>query len=207
MSDTIALLDGVKQRIIAARLLLSENNAHLVFGKGNLHASILFLGEAPGEKEAQQGIPFVGAAGKELDTLLHSIGLTLDDVYIANILKYRPPGNRNPTLDEIRTHTPFLVEQITIIQPKIICTLGNFATKFVMAGFDVDNMKRVPGISVLHGKPVEKSVHSFFFTVVPLYHPAAMLYNPSLRAVLAEDFLNIKHILGDYTKRKTLLDY
>ena len=120
MSDTIALLDGVKQRIIAARLLLSENNAHLVFGKGNLHASILFLGEAPGEKEAQQGIPFVGAAGKELDTLLHSIGLTLDDVYIANILKYRPPGNRNPTLDEIRTHTPFLVEQITIIQPKII---------------------------------------------------------------------------------------
>ena len=167
---------------------LKDSATNLVFGKGNPDAKIMFIGEAPGEKEDLQGIPFVGRAGNELDKLLHSIGLGIDDVYIANILKYRPPNNRDPTVDEIRRHTPYLVEQIKIIKPRVICTLGNFSTKFVLAGLDVDGMKKIGGISFLHGKPVDMEIDGVHAKVVPLYHPAAMLYKPPLRKVLEEDF-------------------
>ncbi|HIH24225.1 TPA: uracil-DNA glycosylase [Candidatus Woesearchaeota archaeon] len=169
---------------------------NLVFGKGNPDAPIMFIGEAPGEKEDLQGIPFVGAAGRELDKLLRSISLTLDEVYIANILKYRPPGNRNPTTEEIRRHTPYLIEQIKAIKPRVICTLGNFSTKFVLAKFDIDGMQSVLGISQLHGKKIDIDIDGERFVVFPLYHPAAMLYKPPLRKELEADMIKIGIYLG-----------
>lgn len=186
---------------------LREAAKNLVFGKGNPNAEILFIGEAPGEQEDIRGIPFVGAAGRELDKLMHSIGLTLDDAYVANILKYRPPNNRDPTPDEIKQHTPFLIEQIKIINPKVIVTLGNYSTKFVLAHFKVENMNEVKGITALHGKPKNLSIDGMEFTVVPLYHPAAILYKPALRHELEQDFENMSRLLGDHKKGNSLKDY
>lgn len=200
-------LDEIRRHCAHADLPLKDTATNLVFGKGNPDADILFIGEAPGEKEDLQGEPFVGAAGRELDKLLSSIGLTLKDVYIANILKYRPPGNRDPTEEEIRRHTPYLVEQIKAIKPKVICTLGNFATKFVLAGFTVEGMKRIPGISVLHGKPRNMTLEGYSFTVIPLYHPAAMLYKPPLRKVLEEDFRKLGLFLGLDAGQQGLNEY
>lgn len=189
----VFLLKKVEEDILKNLVCpLKDSASNLVFGKGNPDADILFIGEAPGAKEDLQGVPFVGSAGRELDKLLKGIGLSLDDVYIANILKYRPPSNRNPSVDEIKKHTPFLLRQIEIIEPKIICTLGNYATKFVLAGFKVEGMNKIDGISKIHGV-VHKTDD---LLVVPLYHPAAMLYNPKLRGVLEKDFVLLKKLLG-----------
>lgn len=189
-------LDDVRQKILIEMVCpLKDAAKNLVFGKGNPDAPILFIGEAPGEKEDELGIPFVGSAGKELDKLLRSINLTLDDVYIANILKYRPPNNRDPTVEEIYRHTPYLIEQIKVIRPKIICTLGNYSTKFILASFNIPNMKKIAGISTLHGKVNPIRIDEMEFIVIPLYHPAAMLYNPRLRETLAQDFLAMQEIL------------
>lgn len=189
-------LEAVKQKILTEMVCpLKDAAKNLVFGKGNPDAPIMFIGEAPGEKEDEQGIPFVGSAGKELDKLLRLINLTLDEVYIANILKYRPPNNRNPSVEEIYRHTPYLIEQIKIIRPKIICTLGNYSTKFVLASFNIPAMKKIGGITSLHGKVNYISIDGMNFTVIPLYHPAAMLYNPRLRETLVQDFLAIQPIL------------
>lgn len=196
-NDKGVLLSLLKKEIEDKLVCPLKDSAHnLVFGKGNPDAKIMFIGEAPGEQEDLQGIPFVGAAGRELDKLLSSIGLSLDDVYIANILKYRPPGNRDPLKDEIERHTPFLVEQIKIIKPRIIATLGNYSTKFVLSDFKVEDMKKIGGISFLHGKHVSKNIDGFEFVVVPLYHPAAMLYKPSIRGDLEKDFLGMKEIIS-----------
>lgn len=190
-------LDIIRKKIESEMKCPLRDAAHnLVFGKGNPDASILFIGEAPGREEDLRGIPFVGAAGRELDKLLRAISLTIDEVYIANILKYRPPNNRNPTMEEIRRHTPYLILQIKAIKPQIIATLGNFATKFVLAGFDTESMNSIGGITGLHGKPKEISVDGMKFTIVPLYHPAAMLYNPPLRKILEEDFVRMGKMLG-----------
>lgn len=188
-------LDKLREKILKEKLPLQESATSLVFGKGNPEAKILFIGEAPGANEDLQGLPFVGAAGKQLDGFLHMINLCIDDVYIANILKYRPPDNRPPNTEEIKTHTPFLIEQIKIIQPKIIITLGNFSTKFVLGGFNVEGMKKIEGISSLHGKAVEKELDGTKFLVVPMYHPAAMLYKRSLKEELEKDFLSLKELL------------
>jgi len=189
-------LEDIEKEILDDSSLPLHENGKLVFGKGNSKADILFVGEAPGREEAESGIPFVGRAGKELDKLLNSIGLSLDDVYIANILKYRPPQNRDPNAEEIKRHTPYLVKQINIIGPKVICTLGNFSTKFVLAGFNPDGMKSIDGVSKLHGMPKTIRVRDHEYTVVPLYHPAAMLYRPQLRQELERDFKRIAELLG-----------
>lgn len=195
--NKIAELDAIKSRIInEMKCPLKDAAKNLVFGKGNPDASIMFIGEAPGAQEDEQGIPFVGAAGKELDKLLQSINLSLDETYIANILKYRPPENRDPTIDEIYRHAPYLIEQIMIIKPKIICTLGNYSTKFVLAQFNIPNMKKIVGITQLHGKVSHLNIDGMDFKVIPLYHPAAMLYNPNLRPILEQDFLEMGEILG-----------
>jgi DNA polymerase len=177
------------------RCPLKDAATNLVFGKGNPDADIIFIGEAPGKKEDEQGIPFVGAAGKQLDRLLHSIGLSLQEVYIANILKYRPPDNRDPQPDEIQRHTPYLVRQISIIQPKVLATLGNFSTKFILAGCEVGAMNTIQGISALHGKLEAVTIDDMQCTVIPLYHPAAMLYRPQLREILEQDFQTIRRII------------
>ena len=187
-------LDELKEKTERADLPLKDGH-NIVFGKGNPSARIFFIGEAPGEKEDAAGVPFVGSAGKQLDKLLGSIGLSIEDVYITNILKYRPPDNRNPNEEEIRAHTPYLVEQIKIVQPKIIVTLGNFATRFVLAGFDADKMKPVEGITKLHGKVNQVKLGDKMLLVLPMYHPAAVLYNPKLRSDLEKDFV----LLGKIT--------
>ncbi|NJL44172.1 MAG: uracil-DNA glycosylase [Nitrosarchaeum sp.] len=177
--DKQAALEAIKTRIqTELSCPLKDAATHLVFGKGNCEAELMLIGEAPGAREDLEGIPFVGAAGKELDKLLHSIGLSLNDAYIANILKYRPPGNRDPQPDEIRRHTPFLIEQIRIIAPRVIATLGNFSTRFLLAGCKVDAMHTIKGITTLHGKPQDLILSDLHLTIIPLYHPAAMLYNP-----------------------------
>lgn len=183
---------------------LRDAATNLVFGKGNPDAPILFIGEAPGEKEDLQGIPFVGRAGKQLDKLLNQIGLTIDDVYIANILKYRPPKNRDPTNEEIVNHTPYLIEQIKAINPKIIATLGNYSTKFVLSGFNPEKMKEVAGISELHGKEQIIKFNEHEFIIVPIYHPAAMMYRPQLREAFEEDFNVMKKIIGNNIKTSNI---
>jgi len=194
-------LDQIRKNILENKnLSLRESATNLVFGKGNSDAEILLIGEAPGEKEDLQGIPFVGRAGKELDKLLHMINLSLEEVYIANILKYRPPKNRDPKQSEIEEHTPYLIEQIKVIEPKVIVTLGNFATKCVLAGLDSNKMKEIDGITKLRGNPVKVSVDNAKFTVIPIYHPAAVLYRPAWREQLEEDFQKIGKLLQEKDK-------
>jgi DNA polymerase len=166
------------------RCPLGETRTTLVFGVGRPDADVMFIGEAPGRNEDLKGEPFVGAAGKLLDELLASAGLSRADVYIANILKCRPPGNRNPQAAEIETCTPFLREQVQLISPRVIVTLGNFATRFVL--------KTTAGITGLRG-----TLHTTGrFTVLPIFHPAAALYDATKRDVLFADFAVLKGLLA-----------
>lgn len=188
--DALALVE--KENLEDLDLPLKEGAKNLVFGKGNPDAQIMFVGEAPGRNEDEQGEPFVGAAGKNLDKLLDGVGLSMDDVYIANILKYRPPENRNPQPEEIRMHTPWLLKQINTIQPKIVCSLGNYATKFFMALGDVDKMKSMPGITNVHGKVQIIEMEGMKIKLIPLFHPAAIIYNRSIQGLWEEDMEIVK---------------
>ena len=165
---------------------------NIVIGKGNLNADILFVGEAPGRKEDEQGIPFVGAAGKNLDKLLESVSLSLNDIYVANILKCRPPENRDPLPEEIRAHTPWLLEQIKKIKPKVICSLGNYATKFFLAKGNVEDMKKQPGITMIHGKIHFIEIGGVKIKLIPLFHPAAIIYRRHLTPLWEEDMEIVK---------------
>jgi len=171
------------------RCSLAQNRTNLVLGAGDERAEIMFVGEAPGFHEDKQGEPFVGPAGKLLDQLLNSIGLDRKQVYIANTLKCRPPENRDPTPEELKTCTPFLYKQIELINPRIICTLGNHATKILL--------KTSTGITQLHGKLVRKGTLTF----VPLFHPAAALHKPPLKSVLIDDFQKLKELLKEEKSR------
>ena len=162
---------------------LAYSRKNIVFGAGSAEARVVFVGEAPGYYEDQQGEPFVGAAGKLLSELLAGIGLKREDVYIANVLKCRPPQNRNPLPEEIETCKPYLFKQLEIINPKVVCTLGNFATQTILD-------RRVP-ISSVRAKPVQ--VGKFF--VFPLYHPAAALHRGDMLEPLREDFRKLKEFL------------
>jgi DNA polymerase len=159
----------------------------------------MFIGEAPGRKEDEIGEPFVGAAGKNLDKLLENVKLSMDDVYIANILKCRPPENRDPLPDEIRAHTPWLLKQIRDINPKIVCSLGNYATKFLMALGDVDKMKSMPGITSVHGKVQIIEIDGLKIKLIPLFHPAAMIYNRSLSSEWEKDMVIVKNEINQKT--------
>lgn len=165
---------------------------NIVIGKGNLNADIMFIGEAPGKNEDEQGLPFVGKAGKNLDDMLAKVGLSLNDVYIANILKCRPPENRNPLPEEIRAHTPWLVKQIKDIKPKVICSLGNYATKFFLADGDVDKMEEQPGITSVHGKVREIHFEGMRIKLIPLFHPAAIIYKRDLLPLWEKDMEIVK---------------
>ncbi|MBC8435163.1 uracil-DNA glycosylase [archaeon] len=166
---------------------------NVVVGDGNVNAKILFVGEAPGRKEDEQGLPFVGAAGKNLDKLLEKVGLKRsEDIYIANILKCRPPKNRNPSDEEIKLHTPWLLKQIREMKPEVVCSLGNYATKFFLAGYDVEKMKKQKQISEVHGKVQEIEVNGLKIKLIPLFHPAAIIYNRKLLPLWEEDLNFIK---------------
>ena len=157
-----------------------KNCTNIVVGKGNLNADIMFVGEAPGRNEDLQGLPFVGAAGKNLDKLLEKVGLKIEDIYIANILKCRPPENRNPSVEEIKAHTPWLLNQIKEIKPKVICSLGNYATKFFLSNGRVDEMEKMPGITKVHGKVRIIDFCGLKIKLIPLFHPAAIIYKRAL---------------------------
>ncbi|KHO55371.1 MAG: DNA polymerase bacteriophage-type [archaeon GW2011_AR19] len=165
---------------------------NIVVGKGNLNADILFVGEAPGKNEDEQGLPFVGRAGENLNNLLSEVGLSLDNIYIANILKCRPPENRDPFPEEIKAHTPWLLQQIREIKPKVICSLGNYATKFFLSEGDVDLMKKQPGITSIHGKVKFVKINGFEIKLIPLFHPAAIIYNQKLKSAWEGDMEIVK---------------
>jgi DNA polymerase len=164
-----------------------ESNGYFsVIGEGDIKANILFVGEAPGFNEAKTGKPFCGRAGKILDELLSSADIKREDVYIANILKCRPPKNRDPLKDEIEACTPYLLRQINVINPKVICTLGNYATAFMMKKYGFQD--NVEGISKIHGKVFEIKDLFKSIRIIPLYHPAVATYNINMMGVLKEDF-------------------
>jgi uracil-DNA glycosylase len=178
----------------ACDLPLKESAKRLVFGQGNPNARIVFVGQAPGLKEDESGEPFIGSAGKILDALFLSAGLSRADVYITSILKYFPPRNRVPNFAEIKAHTPFLVDQINIIAPEIIAPMGNFAARFILGGFDIGKMVAVAPITALHGKKHYVEFKKHVFTVMPLYHPAAGLYFPPLKKEMVQDFRFFKNL-------------
>ncbi|MGE5689808.1 MAG: uracil-DNA glycosylase [Pseudomonadota bacterium] len=170
------------------RCRLAAGRTQVVFGSGHPDAELMFVGEAPGFHEDQQGVPFVGQAGKLLDTLLAGIGLTRGDVYVANVLKCRPPGNRDPQPDEIEACETHLFRQIEAIRPTLVATLGNFATKLLSG--------KPHGITRVHGQEQTATLGGNVVTLYPLYHPAAALYTPAMLKVLEADFARIPSLLA-----------
>ena len=182
-------LDAYAQSVAGCtRCRLAQGRTQVVFGAGNPHAELMFVGEAPGFHEDKQGLPFVGQAGKLLEKLLAGVGMQRTDVYIANVLKCRPPGNRDPQPDEIEACESHLFRQIELIEPTIVATLGNFATKLLSG--------RPLGITRVHGQEQETTLGSRTVTLYPLYHPAAALYTPAMLKVLESDFARIPELLG-----------
>jgi uracil-DNA glycosylase len=167
---------------------LHETRTNVVFGAGNADAELMFVGEAPGANEDLQGVPFVGQAGKLLDQLLGEIGMDRGDVFIANTIKCRPPGNRDPHPHELDACRHYLFSQLELIQPTMVCTLGNFATKLLRGD--------PTGISKIHGQPEVRMIGPRAVRLYPLYHPAAALYTPSTLEMLRADFMRIPEILA-----------
>ncbi len=188
---TLSLRDIEEAVINCRKCSLHESRKNAVPGDGDANADIMLIGEAPGRSEDMQGKPFVGAAGKILDECLESMGIARDEVYITNILKCRPPGNRNPEKDEIVKCTPYLDEQIMRISPNMIITLGNFSTRYILEKYGI---KAAGSISKLHGKVFKMNSLSGMVRIIPMYHPAAAAYNPGLKDVILEDF---RHVSGD----------
>ena len=185
----MTLLDLSKSLHNCDRCKLAKlGRTQVVFGVGNPHASVMFVGEAPGFNEDQKGEPFVGAAGKLLNDLLASAGLSRDEIYIANVIKCRPPDNRDPEPDEVETCKPFLLQQIQMIRPKLVCTLGNWATQTLL--------ERKVGIS----KVKAQAFYMKDFVIFPLLHPAAALHQGNLLDTLKEDFKKLKEFLDRNTK-------
>lgn len=170
---------------------------NIVVGCGNLNADIMFVGEAPGKNEDETGVPFCGLAGKNLDKLLERVNLNRNDIYIANILKCRPPQNRDPLPDEIRAHTPWLLKQIREIKPKIICSLGNYSTKFFLAGTDIDRMNSQLGITQVHGKIQNIEIDGMKIKLIPLFHPAAIIYKRDLEKLWLDDMEIVKREINN----------
>jgi uracil-DNA glycosylase len=182
-----ALRQYAEETSTCTRCVLATGRTQVVFGSGSPDADLMFVGEAPGFHEDQQGVPFVGQAGKLLDKLLGGIGLTRADVFVANVLKCRPPGNRDPQPEEIASCEPHLFRQIELIQPTLVATLGNFATKLLSG--------KPAGITRVHGYEQEVTLGARTVLLYPLYHPAAALYTPSMLKVLEEDFARIPALL------------
>ena len=166
---------------------LAAQATQLVMGAGNADADIVLVGEAPGKNEDEQGLPFVGAAGKFLNEMLASAGMNREDVYITNIVKYRPPNNRDPLPEEKKAFWPYLLKQLQIIEPKIVVTLGRHSMEYFLPG---------QYISKIHGQPKRIQLGGHKIVIVPLYHPAAALYNGSMRQTLIDDFMRMPEIIA-----------
>lgn len=183
-----AALEALAAEITAACVTpeLAARATQLVMGAGNPTAEIVFIGEAPGKQEDEQGLPFVGASGRFLNEMLAAAGLNREDVYITNIVKYRPPNNRDPLPEEKRVFWPYLMRQLEIIHPKVVITLGRHSGTCFIPDLV---------ISKEHGHARTVKYHDYEFLVIPLYHPAAALYNGSMRQVLIDDFLTAKALV------------
>jgi len=181
-------IDALRTDILAKDICpdLAAQAKNLVMGDGNLDAEIIFIGEAPGKNEDEQGLPFIGAAGKVLNELLTQAGIERADVYITNIVKYRPPNNRDPLPDEKAAFWPYLLRQLQIIQPKVVVTLGRHSMEYFLPGAKIGDV---------HGEVRHVQFDDHQYTVVPLYHPAAAIYNRKLRQTLIDD---IKIVLKSY---------
>jgi DNA polymerase len=191
------LLKQIKDEVIGLKesplyIERIKNKVFPVIGEGSHHASIMFIGEAPGKNEAATGKPFCGASGRVLTELIESIALKREDVYITNIVKDRPPDNRDPLPEEINLYAPFLDRQVEAIQPKIIATLGRYSMGYIMNKFGLQG--ELKSISQIHGKAFEAESSYGKIKVVPLYHPAVALYQNSLKSQMFEDFKIIKNI-------------
>ena len=172
---------------------LKATRTKLVFGAGNADADLMFVGEAPGAQEDLLGLPFVGRAGKLLDQLLGEIGLERADVFINNCLMCRPPGNRDPLPEEIEECTPFLMKRIELIQPKVICTLGNYATKLLTG--------KPTGITRVHGEPQAREIGGRMVTLYPLFHPAAALRSTSVLELLRADIQRLPELIAAHVSQ------
>ena len=179
---------ALEEEIIAKNITpeLAEQAIQLVIGDGNLDADIVFIGEAPGKKEDEQGIPFIGAAGKFLNVMFEEAGMVRSDVYITNIVKYRPPNNRDPSPDEKAAFWPYLLRQLQIINPKVVITLGRHSMEYFLPG---------EKIGEVHGQPKRIAFGDHKIVIMPLFHPAAALYNGSLRQTLMDDFLKVPTVI------------
>jgi len=188
-NDKKAELEKVKQAIIENEICseLAAQATNLVMGDGNIDADIVFIGEAPGKNEDEQGLPFVGAAGKFLNEMLAQAGMERGDVYITNIVKYRPPNNRDPSPEEKKAFWPYLLKQLQIIKPKVVITLGRHSMEYFLPGMY---------ISQIHGQPKRIQFGDEKLVIIPLFHPAAALYNGSMRQTLIDDFVNVPVILA-----------
>lgn len=170
-----------------------KNKVFPVIGEGSHYAKIMFIGEAPGRNEAQTGRPFCGAAGKVLDELLASVGIDRKDVYVTNIVKDRPPFNRDPLPEEIKVYAPFLDRQIDIIQPQVVATLGRFSMDYIMRKFNLAfAYSGQTTISKMHGKVFDAQADYGLIKIVPLYHPAVVVYNSNMKEALLKDFQILK---------------
>lgn len=194
MSGIVPLeMRTLNERIaVCAKCALSATRTNAVFGAGSFGARVMFIGEAPGANEDKQGIPFCGAAGNVLDELLACAGLVRAEVFIGNILKCRPPGNRNPKSDEIVACTPYLDAQIACIKPAVICCLGNFSVNYVMNAFGLAH--KVQGITKIHGSIFITDAAYGKIKIVPMFHPAVVTYDATKKKVLARDFALLKNI-------------
>ncbi len=191
MSDRIELMRAIKEEIVAlmASPLYEERMrtmAYPVIGEGSHEARVMFVGEAPGKNEAESGRPFCGASGRVLDQLLQGIGLDRTSVYVTNVVKDRPPENRDPTQEEIALYGPFLDRQIDIIQPKVIATLGRFSMVYLLRRFGLD--AHLTTISKIHGQPFEARAPFGLLVILPLYHPAVAVYDRTRFDELLTDF-------------------
>lgn len=183
--ELVALFNEVRG---CTRCPLHATRTKAVFGAGNADAGLMFVGEAPGAEEDRQGLPFVGRAGQLLNQMLEEIGLSREEVFIANVLKSRPPGNRDPQPLEIEACKPYLFEQIRLIEPTVICTLGNFATKLLSGN--------PAGITRVHGTPQVHELGGRMVFLLPLFHPAAALRTPAVKESLRSDFAALPELLA-----------
>lgn len=189
------LLEQIKADIVKNNICpdLAQEATNLVMGDGNVDAEIVLIGEAPGKNEDATGLPFVGAAGKFLNEMLAGAEMVRSDVYITNIVKYRPPNNRDPLPEEKEAFWPYLVRQLDVIRPQIVVTLGRHSMEYFLPG---------KKISMIHGQPKRIQFGDTKLVIVPLYHPAAALYNGSMRTTLIEDFKKLSKIIDIQKQEK-----
>jgi DNA polymerase len=189
VNNKLSILEQIKADIIKNNICpdLAREAKNLVMGDGNIDAEIVLIGEAPGKNEDETGLPFVGAAGKFLNEMLAGAGINRSDVFITNIVKYRPPNNRDPLPEEKKAFWPYLVRQLDVIQPQIVVTLGRHSMEYFLPD---------QKISMIHGQPKRITFGDKKIVVVPLYHPAAALYNGGMRATLISDFIKLPKIIN-----------